>query len=282
LHPPFLFNGLTMSDSLPPIELAGSIWFHSGTTNWGNPRRMALLAAIHEHGSISAAARHINLSYKAAWDAIHTINNLASEDLIICTTGGTRGGGAWLSPKAQEILALYQHMQQLHEQFIEHLAQIEPGNKDTLTLLQKMLIQTSARNTFMGTIQDIQQDPLYALLTLDIGLSAPIQAVITQDSRQSLGLALTQETLVFIKATAVQLALEKPRPGPSKSIFKTRVIKTQSSENHQQFLLALDKHKELTVLLPHTDILDWPEPWPDYLWATINAKHVLIGRSGLQ
>src|SRR5690625_358605 len=234
LHPPFLLNDLTMSDSLPPIELAGSIWFHSGTTNWGNPRRMALLASIHEHGSIAAAARHINLSYKAAWDAVHTINSLASEPLIICATGGTRGGGAWLSPKAQEILALYQHMHQLHEQFIEHLAQIEPGNTDTLTLLQKMLVQTSARNTFMGTIQAIQQDALYALLTLDIGLSAPVYAAITQDSRHNLGLLTKQETLVFIKATAVQLTPATRHAEPANSILKARVLMTQASEKQQQ------------------------------------------------
>src|SRR5690625_6238160 len=126
LHPPFLLNDLTMSDSLPPIELAGSIWFHSGTTNWGNPRRMALLASIHEHGSIAAAARHINLSYKAAWDAVHTINSLASEPLIICATGGTRGGGAWLSPKAPATSGRYAHVHQLHQRFTTHLPQIGP------------------------------------------------------------------------------------------------------------------------------------------------------------
>src|SRR5690625_2478355 len=99
-----------MSDSLPPIELAGSIWFHSGATNWGNPRRMALLAAIKKHGSISAAARSINLSYKAAWDAVNTMNRLSTHPLIICTTGGPQGGGAQLSKQATEILTLYQQM----------------------------------------------------------------------------------------------------------------------------------------------------------------------------
>src|SRR5690625_4456466 len=174
-HPPIiLFIRLFMSETLPPIELAGSIWFHSGATNWGNPRRMALLAALQEKGSISAAARHIHLSYKAAWDAVNTINALASEDLILRATGGTRGGGAWVSPKAQEIVALYQEMQQLHEQFIEYLGQIEPGNRDALALLQKMLVHTSARNTFMGTIKHIQEDAVHALLTLDIGLSTQI------------------------------------------------------------------------------------------------------------
>ncbi len=271
-----------MSETLPPIELAGSIWFHSGATNWGNPRRMALLAAIQEKGSISAAARHINLSYKAAWDAVNTINGLASEDLIICATGGTRGGGAWLSPKAKEILALYQQMQQLHEQFIEYLGQIEPGNRDALALLQKMLVHTSARNTFMGTIKHIQEDAVHALLTLDIGLSTPIQAAITQNSRRTLELTPGQETLVFIKAAAVRLSLDKPQPQPTESLLKARVLNTECSPDYRQFLLALEQREELSVLLPKNEMQHWPEALPEFLWARICANHVLVGRSGLQ
>lgn len=270
-----------MSESLPPIELAGSIWFHSGSTNWGNPRRMALLAAINKHGSIAAAARHINLSYKAAWDAVHTINSLSSEPLIICTTGGTRGGGAWLSPKALEILTLYQHMQQLHEQFLQQLAQIEPGNQDTFDLLQKMLVNTSARNTFTGTIKEIQEDELHALLTLDIGVPTPIQAIITQNSRKQLLLAPNQETLVFIKAAAVQLYPQKPPTHLTDNTLPAKVVKVESSPDYTHFLLTLDDCKELTVILPQEELQDWPKPWPDSLWATINARHVLIGRSGV-
>src|SRR5690625_6864400 len=104
---------------------------------------MALLAAIQEQGSISAAARQINLSYKAAWDAVHTINSLSPEPLIICTTGGPRGGGASLSPKDQQVLELYQQMQQLHEHFFHHLDQVKICADKKLQLLLYMLVHKS-------------------------------------------------------------------------------------------------------------------------------------------
>lgn len=271
-----------MSESLPPIELAGSIWFHTGSTNWGNPRRMALLAAIQEHGSIAAAARHINLSYKAAWDAVHTINSLTPEPLIICAAGGARGGGAHLSPKALEILALYQHMQHLHEQFLHHLAQLQPGHQDTLELLHKMLLHTSARNTFTGTIQAIEEDAIHALISLDIGLSEPIHAAITQESRQQLQLERGQEALAFIKATAIELSPHQPSVHPMKSSFLAHLQDTQSSPRYTQARLALTEVLTLTAILPKEESQNWPRPWPQHLWVSINAQHVLIGRSGLQ
>ncbi|HBD38891.1 MAG TPA: molybdenum-dependent transcriptional regulator, partial [Cupriavidus sp.] len=39
------------------LELQGAIWFRAGTHDWGGKDRIALLAAIGEHGSITAAAR---------------------------------------------------------------------------------------------------------------------------------------------------------------------------------------------------------------------------------
>src|SRR5690606_38680024 len=64
------------------VELAGSIWFRSNQHNWGSQKRMALLAAIKEKGSITAAAKAIGLSYKAAWDAVDTMNNLTGQALV--------------------------------------------------------------------------------------------------------------------------------------------------------------------------------------------------------
>ena len=46
------------------LELQGAIWFRSGSQDWGGKDRIALLAAIGEHGSITAAARAVGISYK--------------------------------------------------------------------------------------------------------------------------------------------------------------------------------------------------------------------------
>ncbi len=101
-----------MSDaSLPPapdhtgIELTTTLSLSSGEQRWGSERRMALLAAIDTEGSISAAARKVGLSYKAAWDAVDMMNSLAGGLLVERITGGKRGGGALLTTRARELVA---------------------------------------------------------------------------------------------------------------------------------------------------------------------------------
>ena len=64
------------------IELGGSIWMTVGGENLGGAGRIALLAHVAECGSITHAAKAMKMSYKAAWDAIDTMNNLAGEPLV--------------------------------------------------------------------------------------------------------------------------------------------------------------------------------------------------------
>lgn len=269
------------SRQTPAIELAGAIWFHSGATNWGNPRRMALLAAIDEHGSISAAARAINLSYKAAWDAVHMINNLADEPLIIRTTGGARGGGAHLSTKAREILHLYQQMEQLHNHFLMQLAQLQPGAKQNLGLLQKMLVHTSARNSFVGRITQVQQDALVTVLALEVGLAQPIRAAITRESWQTLGLQEQGQALAFIKASAIETHLQAPPAQADLNILCGQLQSHSESPDYLQLTLQLDNHEELTVIAPRTGALSTAMPQGQRLWVSFPATNVLIGRSEL-
>lgn len=61
-----------------PLELGGSVWLRSGTETLGGAARIALLAAIRDTGSITAAAKVVGMSYKAAWDAVDTICRRAS------------------------------------------------------------------------------------------------------------------------------------------------------------------------------------------------------------
>ncbi|CAM5192867.1 hypothetical protein CDEN61S_02582 [Castellaniella denitrificans] len=85
-----------MPNTPPPLELSTTLSLRSGDQSWGTERRMALLAAIGTEGSISAAARKVGLSYKAAWDAVDMMNSLAGGLLVERVTGGKRGGGAHL------------------------------------------------------------------------------------------------------------------------------------------------------------------------------------------
>ena len=56
--------------------------------------RIALIEAVGDLGSISAAAKKVGLSYKGAWDAIQTLNNLFDAPVIEAAPGGKAGGAA--------------------------------------------------------------------------------------------------------------------------------------------------------------------------------------------
>ena len=62
------------------------------------PGKITLLEKVAAFGSISAAARAMNMSYKHAWDLIEEMNNLFGKPLVSTQTGGKDGGGARLTP----------------------------------------------------------------------------------------------------------------------------------------------------------------------------------------
>lgn len=52
------------------------------------PQRITLLQQVAAQGSITQAAKAAGLSYKAAWDAIDEMNNLAGQPLVERSVGG--------------------------------------------------------------------------------------------------------------------------------------------------------------------------------------------------
>lgn len=71
------------------------------------PGKADLLAAIASTGSISAAGRHLGMSYRRAWLLVDTMNRCFREPLVLSAAGGAHGGGAHLSPLGEEVLTRY-------------------------------------------------------------------------------------------------------------------------------------------------------------------------------
>ncbi|ALO37900.1 TOBE domain-containing protein [Alcaligenes faecalis] len=193
------------SSNTPNTELTGSLSLRTGDHTWGSARRMALLAAIAEQGSISAAARHIGISYKAAWDAIDIMNNMAGEPLVLRSTGGHRGGGATLTPKAIELLELYQTYDRLHQRFMSRIGRLMPSVATQMELLQTMIMQTSARNQLPGIVTTIKTGAVNDEIHVDIGQGQTVVASITRESTENLGLREGQKVLAFLKASSIMI-----------------------------------------------------------------------------
>lgn len=87
------------------------VWIERDGRKVLGPGRVELLGLIERHRSISAAARRMNMSYRRAWGLVRDINEAAGEPLVEVTTGGSGGGGAALTPRGQEAVALYQRLE---------------------------------------------------------------------------------------------------------------------------------------------------------------------------
>jgi molybdate transport system regulatory protein len=75
------------------------------------PGKIALLEAIQETGSISAAARRLGMSYRRAWLLIEETNNALRKPAVAKATGGAQGGGAAVTPVGRQIIALYREIE---------------------------------------------------------------------------------------------------------------------------------------------------------------------------
>lgn len=82
-----------------------------GQTIAFGPGKADLLQAIAQTGSISAAAREMQMSYRRAWLLVEEMNRCFASALVATATGGARGGGAAVTELGQEVLARYRRMQ---------------------------------------------------------------------------------------------------------------------------------------------------------------------------
>src|SRR3984957_11832591 len=75
------------------------------------PGKIQLLENIRACGSISAAGRAMDMSYKRAWDLVDEINRICRHAAVERQTGGKNGGGAVLTPFGTSLVARYRKIE---------------------------------------------------------------------------------------------------------------------------------------------------------------------------
>ncbi len=90
----------------PPV-VSFRMRIRRGDTVALGPGKVALLEAVREHGSISAAARSLGMSYRRARMLIDELNRSLKSPATVSEQGGPSGGGCVLTPVGEEMVRLY-------------------------------------------------------------------------------------------------------------------------------------------------------------------------------
>ena len=190
------------------------------------PQRIALLQHIVEQGSITAAAKSAGISYKAAWDAIDELNNLAQTPLVERNIGGKGGGGARLSVAGERVLRLYQRLQAMQNQVLDAAEDIQD-----LDLLGRLMLRTSARNQLHGTVIAILSHGHNDLIQLELPGGLTLRAQITRDSTQRLELVIGSQAVALIKAGWLQLLGAAHPPSPEHNDLHGQIEQILHTDN---------------------------------------------------
>ncbi len=212
-HPPISPHSTSGDGAIAPLELGGSVWLRAGQQTLGGAARIALLAAIRETGSITSAAKAVGLSYKAAWEAVDAMNNLAGEPLVARAVGGKGGGGTTLTPRADRLIETFHAVEREHRKFIERASAAIEHFAGDWPLIGRIGMKTSARNQLYGTVSEVKRGSVNDEISLSLPGGQTIVAVVTHESTETLGLVAGAPAFALVKASWVMLMVEDDGDG---------------------------------------------------------------------
>ncbi|MDH0049986.1 TOBE domain-containing protein [Comamonas terrigena] len=166
-------------------------------------KRIEVLRHLVHNGSISQSARDCGISYKAAWQALDTLTNLAGVTLVERSVGGAGGGGATLTEAGHALLQAADAMERARSEVLARLQ----GAGLHQPVLARLAVRTSMRNQWPCTVQSLHTEGgrVTVLLHTDSRHAAPLRAQVTRESAELMGLVPGQAVLAMAKATAVQV-----------------------------------------------------------------------------
>ena len=234
------------------IALRGSLWMMVGGENFGGPGRVALLASIAQCGSITQAAGAIKMSYKAAWDAIDTMNNLAGEPLVERMTGGKGGGGTRLTRRGQQLVANFTLIELAHRRFVDQLSSQAQGMADDFLLIRKINMKTSARNHFSGKVTALKRGAVNDEIEVEVAGGQKIVAIITHESTEALGLCLQADVFALVKSSSIIIVTDAAGAKFSARNQLTGIVsRLQPGAVNTEVVIGLPEDGSIAAIITH-------------------------------
>ena len=269
---------MTNTPSFPvETQVEATLALRAGGNSKIGRDRIQLLEAVDRHGSITKAAQAVGLSYKAAWDAINANNNLLPSPAVLGQTGGKHGGGARLTEDGRALIAAFHLLEDKLALAARLLSAGEVKDlADPFTLLWRLGMKTSARNTFRCRVSAVRPAPVNVEVTLDLTQTTPMTAVV-RDSVEDLTLVPGREVMALIKSSFVMLAAGRDEPRVSaRNRIPGVVTAREDGTVNTEVTLDLGHGRSIAAVITRdsADALGLRVGEP--AWALIKASHVIL------
>jgi len=237
--------------------------------------RVALIEAVDELGSISAAAKRLELSYKGAWDIVQALNNLFDTPLIEAVPGGKAGGSAAVTTRGRAVAAAFRRVQ---AEMDAALARLEAGlsGEAARELFWSLGMRTSARNALRGVISAVTGGAVNSEVELRLADGLAITAVLTRRSVDELGLAVGKPAIALIKSSFVLLAKGDGLRTSARNQIPGEVVGREDGAVTSEVVLAIGDGKTLTATITLESASALEIAVGDPVTALIKSSHVIL------
>ena len=236
------------------MKIDGRFWLTKGGKSFLGPGRIELLHMIEKTGSINAAAKEMKMSYKAAWERINSMNELADQPIIQRQTGGKGGGGTTLTSYAHELIKTYERLDELHRQFINRFSEAGDNPKLLANILNRTFLTTSARNQIPSVISDIEFHDLSTVVSILLSGETKIFSTITSKSVTSMNLHVSSDIYAIIKSSDIKISSKRPQNMPNTNILEGIVESVEATEENTEITLRINAKTLLVALLKNEDL----------------------------
>jgi molybdate transport system regulatory protein len=219
----------------------------------------------------------MGMSYKAAWQAVDTMNNVADRPLVERVAGGKHGGGTRLTDEGRLMVEMFGRVEEEYSRF---LARMSEGLSDFARfnqLMRRFSMKSSSRNQFLGKVVKVVKGAVNGEVELDLGDGMRMVAIITNESIEDLRLKKGREAYALVKASSPILTLEEEGMRTSaRNRLCGEVVSCIEGAVNGEVGLALPGGKRLTAIITNSSIKDLGLKEGVRACALIKASNVII------
>jgi len=240
-------------------------------------KRIELLYAIEEHGSISKAAKAVPMSYKSAWEAVDTMNSLSPEPIVRRETGGKDGGGTTITAYGETLLENYALLKAEHTRFLARLSELTNIQSGMFKTIGRLAMQISARNQIQAEIINIESHNVNAKITLKLKSGQTLISVITQEAVENLQLEKAQTVTAIFKSSVVVL-LDSVEHKSDDNILEGIISKIEIDEENIKVVVDIGKYDNIVSVMSR-DVLEGMELYEGLtIHIMIKNNDIMLGK----